>query len=53
MYLLEHGPGSHNGKRYNRHGVNGVVAVTTSKGNNVAAAVGGSLGSGTGNSAAS
>jgi hypothetical protein len=21
MYLLEHGPGSHNGKRYNRHGI--------------------------------
>jgi hypothetical protein len=32
MYLLEHGPGSRNGKRYNRHGVANVDAITTSKG---------------------
>lgn len=57
MYLLEHGPGSRNGKRYNRHGVTNVDAVTAGKGNGIniapAAALGGGSGSSTGNSAAS
>ena len=47
MYLLDHGPGSRHGKRFNRHGV--VNADAISKGNgrgrkNVAA--GGGLGAG-------
>lgn len=31
MYLLEHGPGSHNGKRYNRHGVTHIDAISSDR----------------------
>ena len=54
MYLLEHGPGSRHGKRFNRHGVANVDAIST---DNVAAGIAaantGDSGISAGNSAAS
>lgn len=45
MYLLEHGPGSRNGKRYNRNGVtNSDALVKSAKSNSLAATKGGVAG---------
>jgi hypothetical protein len=66
MYLLDHGPGSRHGKRFNRHGVvtadatntgNGrgrkKVAAAAGSGAGIAAALAGDSGISTGDSAAS
>jgi hypothetical protein len=41
MYLLEHGPGSRNSKRYNRHGVTNADVITSGEGSTAGAAGGG------------
>jgi hypothetical protein len=47
MYLLEHGPGSHRDKRFNRHGVVNADAIGTSNGRGrKKVAAGGGLGAG-------